>query len=189
MRPVVNATVKVEPNLANTMQHGNKPVDSDVIVISSDSEPESELKEMVMIEDMMDIKGKFKLKAPATKSKGKRRNRAIPILESNPTADSEAVFDFGLFVEESQTAWTDSEITSFVIEGDHQVTAELWVKRLEYLSEIPYIFPIPKIPTAFIIDLRDEKFFIPKSESDPTPWKPDALIKSKVRQLPIRICK
>ena len=32
----------------------------------------------------------------------------------------------------------------------------------------------------FIVDLQDEKFFIPKSKSDPTPQRPGALIKNKV---------
>ena len=80
-----------------------------------------------------------------------------------------AAFDHGSFIQESGTVWTDSVITSFVIEGDLQVTAELWIKHVEYLSEIPYIFPIPKVATAFIVDLQDEKFFVPKSESNPTP--------------------
>ena len=57
------------------------------------------------------------------------------------------------------------------------------MKRIEYLSEIPYIFPIPKVATAFIVDLQDEKFFILKSKSDPMPRRPDALIKNKVRCL------
>jgi hypothetical protein len=112
-----------------------------------------------------------------TKAKGKVRNRAIPA--SSP--ELKVAFDRGLFIQESQTAWTDSKITSFVIEDDLQVMTELWVKRTEYLSDIPYIFPIPIVPTAFIVDLQDEKFLVPKSESDPMPLRPDALIKSKVR--------
>ena len=168
--------IKVEPHLdKKDLRHGNKPAqrvdDSDVIVISSDSE--SEKQSRVPVEK----KGfKVKLEGPtAAQAKGKARNRAIPVLKTSPTA-----FDPRSFIQESETIWTDSEITSFVIEGNLQVTAELWVKRVEYLSEIPYTFPIPKVATAFIIDLQDENFLIPKSESDPTPRRPDALIKSKV---------
>ena len=169
--------IKVEPYLDKKgLQHGNKPMsvdDSDVIVISSDSESEKQLRMPVKKEGF-----KVKLEEPATaiKVKGKARNRAIPVVKTNSTA----AFDRGSFVQESETVWTDSEITSFVIEGKLQVTAELWVKRVKYLSEIPYAFPIPKVPTVFIVDLQDEKFLIPKSESDPTPRRPDTLIKSKV---------
>jgi hypothetical protein len=52
--------------------------------------------------------------------------------------NSTPVFDCGSFIQESETAWTKSEITSFVIEGNLQVMAELWVKHIEYLSENPY---------------------------------------------------
>jgi hypothetical protein len=172
--------IKVEPDLdKKILRNGNKPVcadDSDVIVISSDSEPEKQTR--VKKEDVR-VKNEG-LTATRTKAKGKARNRAIPVLKANlnPTA-----FDRGLFIQESGTVWTDSEIKSFVLEGDLQVTTELWVKRVEYLSEIPYTFPIPKVATAFIIDLQDEKFLIPTSESDPTPRRIDALIKSKVRGL------
>jgi hypothetical protein len=167
--------IKVEPNLDKTdLRHGKAFDGSDVIVISSDSEPES--KPRVKAEDIG-----LRLKPTATKAKGKARNRAIPVPKTDVT--SNAAFDRGSFIQESETVWTDSDIMSFVIEGDLQVTAELWVKRVEYLSEIPYIFPIPKVATAFIVDLQDEKFLVPKSERDPEPRRPDALIKSKVRCL------
>jgi hypothetical protein len=150
----------------------NNASDSEVIIISSDSDSAggrpTVKKEVIQVK----LEG-----SKTTKAKGKVRNRAIPA----PSPGLKVAFDPGSFIQESQTAWTDSGITSFVIEDDFQVTAELWVKRVEYLSEIPYIFPIPKVPTAFIVDLQDEKFLIPKSESDPMPRRPDALIKSKVR--------
>lgn len=180
--PIINTTVKhvkVEPNLD---KNGSKPAfgGSDVIVISSDSESES--KPRVKKEEDTGIR--FKLNEPTllVSTKGKARNRAIKVANTIGT-NASAAFDRGSFIQESGTVWTDSDITSFVIEGALQVTTELWVKRVEYLSEIPYIFPIPKVATAFIVDLQDEKFLVPKSESDPTPRKPDALIKSKVRCL------
>jgi hypothetical protein len=177
--------IKVEPDIDKKnlpVRHGNKPVctdDSDVIVISSDSESEPEKQTRVKKEDVrVKVEAVEGLTATRTKAKGKARNRAIPVLKANPTVTA---FDRGLFIQESGTVWTDSEIKSFVLEGDLQVTTELWVKRVEYLSEIPYTFPIPKVATAFIIDLQDEKFLIPTSESDPTPRRIDTLIKSKVR--------
>ena len=137
MSPVVNKTVKktmflqelgrgikVEPNLdKKNLWHGNKPAfgGSDVIVISSDSETES--KPRVKKEDV-----RLRLKEPTAQAKprGNVRNRAIPAANTNAT--SKEAFDRGSFFQESETAWTDSDITSFVIEGDLQVTGELWVK-------------------------------------------------------------
>ena len=177
---VLPVVIKSEPNLdKKDLYHGKKQApscvnnDSEVIIISSDSESDSVGKPRVKKEDIqVKLEG-----SKTTKVKGKVRNRAIPV----PSPGLKIAFDPGSFIQKSQTVWNDSGITSFVIEDDLQVTAEVWVKRIEYLSEIPYIFPIPKVPTAFIVDLQDEKFLIPKSESDPMPRRPDALIKSKVR--------
>src|SRR5271156_1232387 len=134
MSPVVNTTVKkspvppvfikAEPNLGKRdLYHGKKQTrvnnDSEVIVISSDSE--SGRKPRVKKEDI-----RAKLEGSKTKVKGKVRNHAIPA----PLPGLKAAFDHGLFIQESQTAWTDSEITSFVIEDDLQVTAELWVRAI-----------------------------------------------------------
>jgi hypothetical protein len=32
------------------------------------------------------------------------------------------------------------------------------IERLEYLSEIPTGFLVPRVPTAFVVDLSDPKF-------------------------------
>lgn len=141
-----------------------------MIIISLDSE--SGRKPRVKKEDIQ-----VKLEGlKTTKAKGKVRNQAIPA----PLPGLKVAFDHGLFIQESQTAWTYLEITSFLIEDDLQVMAELWVKWIEYLLEIPYIFPIPKVPTVFIVNLQDEKSLFPKYEGDPMPLRPDVLIKSKV---------
>ena len=134
--PVINTTVrhvKVEPNLD---KNGSKPAfgGSDVIVISSDSE--SEGKPRVKKEEDTGIR--FKLNEPTVivRTKGKARNRAIRVANTIGT-NASAAFDRGSFIQESGTVWTDSDITSFVIEGALQVTTELWVKRVEYLSYTP----------------------------------------------------
>ena len=127
---VLSREIKVDPNLdKEDLWHGNKSAfgvnDSDVIVISSDSESENNprvKKEVV----------RLKLEEPTVRAKprGKVRNRAIPVANTNPA--SKEAFDRGSFFQESETVWTDSEITSFVIEGDH--------RALGY----PLHFPYPK---------------------------------------------
>jgi hypothetical protein len=95
MSPVVNTTVKktmfpqgdreikVEPNLdKKDLWHGNKPAfgDLDVIVISSDSESES--KPRVKKEDVQ-VRLRLKGSTVRAKPRGKVRNRAIPVANSN----------------------------------------------------------------------------------------------------------
>jgi hypothetical protein len=70
---------------------------------------------------------------------------------------------------ESDTLWQD-EITSFVRTGRFSVTRKVKVQRIEYLSELPSVWPIPRVPTAFVIDLSDEKHHIIDEDiGDPKP--------------------
>ncbi|KAJ7823708.1 hypothetical protein B0H14DRAFT_2597735 [Mycena olivaceomarginata] len=64
--------------------------------------------------------------------------------------------------------------SSRVCIGEFQVTAEATVERVEYLTELPPLYPIPETPTAFVIDLQDPKFNITKNG---TMCTVDALIK------------
>ncbi|KAJ7026355.1 hypothetical protein C8F04DRAFT_1400047 [Mycena alexandri] len=56
----------------------------------------------------------------------------------------------------SDTLWED-DITSSVRTGRFTITQKIKVQRLECLSEIPSIWPIPRISTAFVIDLDNDK--------------------------------
>ena len=69
-------------------------------------------------------------------------------------------------------------MSSRVSIGELQVTAEVIVQRVEYLTDLPSLYPIPETPTAFVVDLQDPKFNIFKKGALCTP---DALIKNKVR--------
>ena len=60
---------------------------------------------------------------------------------------------------ESDTHWED-DITSFVRIGLFRITQKVKVQRIEYLTELPSIFPIFRTPTAIIIDMSDPKFEI-----------------------------
>ncbi|KAF7304584.1 hypothetical protein HMN09_00861500 [Mycena chlorophos] len=66
----------------------------------------------------------------------------------------------------SDTLWAD-DIVSYVLIGRFQVTSKETVERVEYLRELPSLWPIPKVRTAFVLDLRDPKFEIrdPKYET------------------------
>lgn len=99
---------------------------------------------------------------------------------TNPDTDDEleVAFDSARFIEVSDTEWCDDKIKSRVISCDTQITTKLTVQRVEYLTEIPWVWPIPRIPTAFLLDLRDPKFNI--MNKDGSLYRPDALIKNKV---------
>ncbi|KAJ7933438.1 hypothetical protein B0H13DRAFT_2507098 [Mycena leptocephala] len=60
---------------------------------------------------------------------------------------------------ESDELWQD-EIISFVRTGQFSVTQKLKVQRIEHLPELPSVWPIPRVSTAFVIDLADERYDI-----------------------------
>ena len=119
-----------------------------------------------------------------TKGRKKEKDRGI---EMGGNEQISSLFPFGpsMFTKESGTIWTDSDVTSLAVEGAFHVTKELQVDRVEYLTDIPSIWPIPKIPTAFILDLRDDrKYLLHKKPGSinmqtQTLATPDFLIKNK----------
>ncbi|KAF7326552.1 hypothetical protein MVEN_02608400 [Mycena venus] len=59
-------------------------------------------------------------------------------------------------LQESDTIWQDPGITSLVIIGKFRITAKLTVERIEYVMPhgvIPSVWPNPRVPTAFILNL------------------------------------
>lgn len=52
------------------------------------------------------------------------------------------------------------------------------VERVEYLDQLPSLWPVPPIPTLFIVDLYDPKYSF---DGPNGPLAPDGLIKDKVR--------
>ncbi|KAF9489003.1 hypothetical protein BDN71DRAFT_1512533 [Pleurotus eryngii] len=58
----------------------------------------------------------------------------------------------------SRTVWIDPGLTSEVCDQTTSITCEVTVDRTEYLSEIPSYWPVPRIKTAYVMDLRDPKF-------------------------------
>lgn len=71
---------------------------------------------------------------------------------------------------------------SVAVEGTFQVTKEVRVDRVEHLVNIPCVWLIPKIQTAFISDLRDDAKFLVRKEAGNTvtPVIPDVLLKNMV---------
>jgi hypothetical protein len=56
------------------------------------------------------------------------------------------------------------------------------IERLEYLSEIPARFPVPRVPTAFVVDLCDPKFNL--LDDDGNLFGVDVLVSGQVNYLP-----
>jgi hypothetical protein len=117
-------------------------------------------------------------------SRKKEKGAVKPKIDgSKEKSLSDVPFDTSMFTTKSGTIWTDSNVTSFALEGAFQVTKEVRVDRVEYLSDIPCTWPIPRIQTAFILDLRDDtKYLVRKITGNiSTPVTPDFLLKNKVR--------
>ena len=99
--------------------------------------------------------------------------------DNEPNSDKAATeFDPSCFVKPSDTDWQDSNITSLVIDGKVRITSSVTVDQIEYLTVIPSLWPIPRISTAFVLDLCDSKFLI--FDKKGKLLTPDALIKNKV---------
>ena len=131
--------VKLEPEPWHIL------VDKEVIELLSDSNDEIMIMGAVLRAEPPEPATIIKV---ATRRKGPaKEHRKSSNLELDPSK----------FMQESNTIWTDSDITSRRIDEVLQVTLELKVDRVEYLSKIPNIWPVPQIPTAFIVDLRDSK--------------------------------
>jgi hypothetical protein len=122
-----------------------------------------------------------------TKGRKKEKERGIENSEMGGNEQISSLFPFGpsTFTKASGMIWTDSDVTSLAVEGAFQVTKELQVDRVEYLTNIPSVWPIPKLPTAFILDLRDDRKYLlhkkPGSINTRTQTlaTPDFLIKNK----------
>ncbi|KAF8954362.1 hypothetical protein BDZ97DRAFT_1928449 [Flammula alnicola] len=122
----------------------------------------------------------FTLKPPTvTKMEEKTVAVGAAHVRSESVDDVMLAFDPSMFTELSETNWTDSDMTTSVIEEAFQVTTELRVGRVEYLDKIPLVWPIPQTPTSFILDLRDKKFLVRKQGDIPVVVTPDFLIKNK----------
>ena len=106
--------------------------------------------------------------------------------KGGPGKRSPLPFDPSIFTEESGTIWTDSNVTSYGVDGIFLVTKEVRVDRVEYLSNIPCVWPIPKVQTAFILDLQDDAKYLVRKKAGgngATPVTPDFLLKNMVSNL------
>ena len=127
--------VKLEPEPWHIL------VDKEVIELLSDSNDEIMIMGAVLRAEPPEPATIIKV---ATRRKGPAKEH-----RKGSNLEREA-FDPSKFTQESRT---DSNITSHRIDEVLQVTLELKVDRVEYLSRIPNIWPVPQIPTAFIVDL------------------------------------
>ncbi|KAK6971931.1 hypothetical protein R3P38DRAFT_3139358 [Favolaschia claudopus] len=88
--------------------------------------------------------------------------------ESTPTRvrleDNASLSSTGSFEHDLEPSYTFSELNPELASsawiGHHRVTQRITVERIEYLNGLPSIFPIPKTPTAFVINLHDPAFEI-----------------------------
>ncbi|RDB30944.1 hypothetical protein Hypma_004875 [Hypsizygus marmoreus] len=115
---------------------------------------------------------------PVSDSSGWQEGGELSDEDACDSGTSSLLFDPSTFKKLSLTDWQNTRITSRVILGKTNVTSGVTVERVEYVSELPSLWPIPRVPTAFVVDLRDSKFELFDNKANLL--TPDALIKNKV---------
>jgi hypothetical protein len=76
------------------------------------------------------------------------------------------------------TRWLDPNIVSRVVEERTKITTQFIADRVEYISELPPVWPIFRQPTAVVLDISDAKFDIVDKKGKRL--RVDALIRDKV---------
>jgi hypothetical protein len=81
--------------------------------------------------------------------------------------------------EYAATNWQDPSIVSRVVYNGEpiSVTRQLKVERIEVLEGLPSVWPVPRIATAYLVDLRAPEFDVAENGK---PFTVDGLIKNKV---------
>jgi hypothetical protein len=78
--------------------------------------------------------------------------------------------DYTAKLRDSDTIWQDPDIKSRVLTGKFRITKILTVDRIEYLNDLPSIWPVSQIPTAYVVDLDTRH-----GDIDPESGRPDTL--------------
>ena len=82
---------------------------------------------------------------------------------------------------ESDTLWQDP-ITSYALTGNFGITQKVKnVVRIEYVNDLPSIYPMFREPTVIVVDISDSKFDIKKEDGNL--YTVDFLIRNAVRAL------
>jgi len=78
-------------------------------------------------------------------------------LESGNDSDEEMGGDVASSMP-SKTDWQDANVESRIVCENTRLTRQFVVDQIEYLSEIPWVWPVPTVAIAHVLDLRDPKF-------------------------------
>ncbi|KAJ7469936.1 hypothetical protein B0H11DRAFT_2042902 [Mycena galericulata] len=153
-----------------TLEEGGR----EVLEILSDSESdESDRPTAVSTnEDSIDVDDSSSL--PASDFRSDSVDMETDFDDDTTSSDE---FDASVDWKKSGTRWQDEQISSEVLVGPIRVTKEVTVQRLERLTELASVYPIPAISTGFVLDLHDPKFEIKDGEGKL--YTIDALIKNK----------
>ena len=79
---------------------------------------------------------------------------------------------------EAPSNWLNDNISSTVKEGPIKIMRQCTVDAVEYISELPSYWPVPRNPRAYVLDLSDPKFDI--YDKSGRLMTVDALIKNAV---------
>lgn len=75
-----------------------------------------------------------------------------PVHASNSSSPDPPVFH-----SESDTYWLDDDVTSMRIYGKTSLTSRTRVECVEKVNGLPTVWPVPRIKTAYLLDLTDDE--------------------------------
>lgn len=90
-------------------------------------------------------------------------------------SDSDSDFDYN---RPASSNWLDDNISSTVNQGPIKITRQCTVDAVEYLSDLPSYWPVPRNKRAYVVDLSDPKFNV--YDKNGKLMTVDALIKNAV---------
>ena len=95
--------------------------------------------------------------------------------KSETSSESEGDYDAD---SEASSNWLDDSISSTVKVGPIKITRQCTVDAVEYISDLPSYWPVPRNPRAYVVDLSDPKFDV--YDKNGNIMTVDALVKNAV---------
>ncbi|KAJ7830499.1 hypothetical protein B0H14DRAFT_3143490 [Mycena olivaceomarginata] len=139
--------VEIKLRTQTLQEHGHEVVE----IISSDSEPEDGSD--IEVVDVLTRAASRSSSIYAPESENGNASDSGDEADSDHDDKLEDSSDHTAKLRDSDTIWRDPDIKSRVLTGKFRITKILTVDCIEYLNNLPSIWPVSQIPTAYVVDL------------------------------------
>jgi hypothetical protein len=177
--PVSDLPVDVIPNTTVTMFRTVTENGQEIIeLLDSDNDSDSEMvsEDKGMSSDTMVGDFDFKMDSDDDNEEPHQEKSNNTDLGSS-LSDSDCDPDLP-DLDEASSNWLDDGISSTVKQGPIKITRQCTVNAVEYISDLPSYWPVPRNKRAYVVDLSDPKFNI--YDKNGRLMTVDALIKNAV---------